>query len=412
MRVLFLDLTIPVPADNGHKLRTWALLRALAGEGHEVTMVAFARPGEGPAPPAALRGVCARVVTVPLRWTNLSAAGDHQARLRALVRPWPYAVGRFASADMRDQVLRGVADGGADIVICDVFTAINLPPLNVPVVVNLENIEHVVLRRYLACERHPLRRAYGWLEYRKMWRWEQALGARASLGLACSATDRTIVRRLCPSLPVHVAPNVVDLPPARWADMAGEEGTVLFQGGMDWYPNRDAVDFFVSGILPRLRARVPSVRFIAAGRNPFPAFVRRFANRPEVSFTGTVPDMRPVIARASVCVVPLRIGSGTRLKILESAGMSRAVVSTRVGAEGLGFVPGEEIVLADEPDAFADAVADLLVDAERRRALGDAARARVARHYTLRALQTALATGFDRIPSIRRSTLPMARTAP
>jgi glycosyltransferase involved in cell wall biosynthesis len=163
---------------------------------------------------------------------------------------------------------------------------------------------------------------------------------------------------------------------------------------MDWYPNRDAVEFFVSAILPRLRAAVPEARFVVGGRNPSDEFRRRFAATPGIEFTGTVPDMRAEIAKAAVCVVPLRIGSGTRLKILEAAAMAKPVVSTRVGAEGLDFVDGKEIVLADEPKAFAGAVADLLRDASRRRELGQAARRRVEKCYSFPVLRTAVRAAF------------------
>jgi len=134
---------------------------------------------------------------------------------------------------------------------------------------------------------------------------------------------------------------------------------------------------------------------VVAGRNPPDRFVGRFRSAPEIEFKGAVEDMRSEIARVVVCVVPLRIGSGTRLKILEAAAMAKPIVSTRIGAEGLDFVNGEEILLADEPREFARAVAHLLADPARRRAMGLAARRRVEAQYSLpvfrRALREALA---------------------
>src|SRR5439155_958354 len=169
-----------------------------------------------------------------------------------------------------------------------------------------------------------------------------------------------------------------------------EPATVLFQGGMDWQPNRDAVEFFAAEILPWLRRRVPSARFRVAGRSPAESFRRRFAGIDGLEFTGTVADMRDEIAKATVCVVPLRIGSGTRLKILEAGAMAKPMVSTGLGAEGLELVDGEEIVLADEPRAFADAVAALLHDAAGRDELGRGARLRVEKQYSLSVFKTAL----------------------
>jgi len=123
----------------------------------------------------------------------------------------------------------------------------------------------------------------------------------------------------------------------------------------------------------------------------------RYRGFPDVTLTGSVAEMRPVIANAAVCVVPLRIGSGTRLKILEAAAMGKAIVSTHLGAEGLEFIAGEEILLADEPEEFAAAVADLLADQSRRVALGRAARRRVEGHYDLSTLGTAVRAAFEEL---------------
>jgi glycosyltransferase involved in cell wall biosynthesis len=150
------------------------------------------------------------------------------------------------------------------------------------------------------------------------------------------------------------------------------------------------VEFFASSILPPLRELVPGVRFRVAGRAPAPEFRQRLESVAGVEFSGTVPDMRTEIARATVCVVPLRIGTGTRLKILEAGAMEKAMVSTHLGAEGLEFADGEEIVLVDDPASFAREVARLLQDPARRRTMGQAARHRVVKQYGTAVLQSAL----------------------
>ncbi len=389
MRILFVALSFPLPANNGHKIRTWSLLRGLAALGHHVDLVAFSRRDEDDAEYGAVLGVCRSLDTVPLAWSPPSTAIDYVRRASTLLAPRPFGVRRFASEAMRDAIAKHVDGGAVDAVVCDVFTATNLPPITMPLLLNLENVEHVFLRRYLQQERSPLKRAYAWLEWWRMRRWEQELCGRATHVMACSEQDRHCLALSRQGVPISVVPNTVDT--KAFAPMEGEDPlTVVYQGGMDWHPNRDAVEFFAHNILPRLRARVPAVRFVVAGRNPSHDFRRRLTKIPAVSFTGTVSDMRPEIARAAVCVAPLRIGSGTRLKILEAAAMGRPVVATRLGAEGLEFVPGEEILLADEPGDFADAVASLLQDEVRRRAIGLAARRRVEAHYDFTALQRAL----------------------
>jgi len=271
-----------------------------------------------------------------------------------------------------------------------VYSTVNMSYNNIPVILNSHNIEHFVLQRYVDLERNPAKRLYAWSEMRKLRNWEKHTCRRVALAMACSEHDCQLLSSLCPDLRVAVVPNVVDVDryvPQREA----ASSTILFQGAMDWFPNRDAVTFFVDRILPAFRQSLPHVRFVVAGRNPSPGFVSNFAGVSEMEFTGTVVETRDEIAKAAVCVVPLRIGSGTRLKILEAAAMAKPIVSTRVGAEGLEFVDGEEIVLADEPSEFARAVVDLLVDPVRRRTMGLAARRRVEIQYSMPALRSALA---------------------
>jgi len=202
-----------------------------------------------------------------------------------------------------------------------------------------------------------------------------------------------------------VVPNVVDFD--HYAPREDDNiSTILFQGAMDWFPNRDAVTFFVARMLPLLKQSVPHIRFVVAGRNPPPTFVSKFAGVSGIEFTGNVPDMRAEIAKAAVCIVPLRIGSGTRLKILEAAAMAKPVVSTRIGAEGLNFSDGEEIVLADEPLAVARAIVALLADPVRRRTIGLAARRRVEVQYSMSALRSALGQALAQLPENLSNVAP------
>ena len=144
---------------------------------------------------------------------------------------------------------------------------------------------------------------------------------------------------------------------------------------MDWYPNEDAVAFFADEVLPQIQAKVSNVQFSIVGGNPS-ARVQKLAEREGVVVTGRVPEIKPYFAEATVFVVPLRIGSGTRLKILEALAMGKAIVSTTVGAEGLDLKDSAEIFIADEPIAFADAVTRILTDASLRRRIGENGRAR------------------------------------
>jgi polysaccharide biosynthesis protein PslH len=399
MRLLFLSFAIPWPVDNGHKMRTWSVLEALAASGHEISLLTFGTPEEVARHEPVLQQVCVEVETVPLVIENLSSAMDYVGRLAALFSAQPFSVRRFVSPTMRARIEMHLARRRYDAVVCDsIYCAANLPVAQIPVVLNCHNVEYVLLQRYLSLERNPAKRLYAWTEMHKLRRWEEETGRAASMAMACSDQDKRLLSALCPELLVNVVPNVVA---TETYDLRDESDacTILFQGAMDWFPNRDAVRFFAERILPSIRESVPEARFVVAGRNPPSEFCKRFRNIREMEFTGTLADVRMAIAKATVCVVPLRIGSGTRLKILEAAAMGKAVVSTSVGAEGLEFLNEEEIILSDKPWEFAGAVIGLLQDQARRRAIGLAARRRVEAQYSARSLRHAMDRAFSCLPA-------------
>jgi len=391
MRLLVLSVTCPFPANNGVKMRTWSILRGLAAEGHELTVVAFADPVDTNGLQPELSRICRRVIQVPHQFKSVSQSKDYFGRAAHLFAPTPYGVAATKSPQMASQLTTLLSEQAFDALVCEQTDLLaNLPPrLPLPLVVDFHNADYLIMERYARFERNPAKRLYALLESRKLRAWERRACQCAASAWACSEHDRKLLQELNPGLPMFVVPNVVDVDEYK-ADSSEDPRKILFQGGMDWYPNRDAVEFFVTQIFSRIQGQAPDVKFVVAGRNPPEEFRQRLSLVPGVEFTGTVPDMRAEIAGAAVCVVPLRMGSGTRLKILESAAMAKPIVSTRLGAEGLEFRDGEEIVLADQPAAFANVVLSLLSSATDRHRLGQAARKRAEQLYSLPALRVAL----------------------
>jgi polysaccharide biosynthesis protein PslH len=402
MRILFATIGVPYPPRLGLDVRNWGLLRALNAEGHRVTLVSFASSEQVSADMAVLGSVCETIRLVPHTKRMARGRWNYLGRLRALVRLRPNGVWRFESSELKETVGRALRDRTHDLIICDgVYQLSNLSTSLLPVVLSEASILSEEMQRYVANELSPVHRVYGSLEHKLILRWEERACANVSMVLASSNRDAESLKRISPKARVVVAPNVLDTADYRPAE--GDDGhTVLFVGAMDWMPNRDAVMFFVRESWPLLHRLDPNARVIVAGRNPPPEFVRSFGGQPEIAFTGTVPDLRPFLAQAAVSIVPLRIASGTRIKILEAAAMAKPIVSTAIGAEGLDFQNGREIILADAPLEFARAVADLLKDEARRRKIGSSARRVVVERYSIHTLSAALRSALEDFGQIRR----------
>src|SRR3984893_12488774 len=201
MRILFVSLAPPFPPTNGHRMRNLVLLRALAGEGHRVSLVSFADSGETGSAKQRLGEICQDVTLVAARADGCGRDEQYWTRLCALKSPRPYGVWRFASRALANMVSSRLARGDLDAVICDgIYLVQNIArPADVPVILSEQAISHEALARYLKYESNPLKRAYGLIDYRKTRRWELSACSTASGGSACSRRERDLLRRMCPA---------------------------------------------------------------------------------------------------------------------------------------------------------------------------------------------------------------------
>jgi sugar transferase (PEP-CTERM/EpsH1 system associated) len=399
MRILWLNAGLLLPLDKGGKLRTWHLMRHLAGR-HEIAYLSFADPDASPADVAGMREVARRLVTLPRTDPRKGTWRFRLDAARYLLDPVPYAVAKYRSATYRQRVEEILARERFDAVVCDFLVPlVNLPArLDCPLVVFTHNVEAEIWRRHADTATNPVSRRLLGTQWQRMLRFERGAIARADLVLAVSDADARTMGRLYPGAarrPIHVVQTGVDTSYFAPPSTAPSRAHLVFTGSMDWLPNEDGMLHFVRDILPLIRAEEPEATLSIVGRAPTPAVAALAGERIEV--TGRVDDVRPHIARGAVYVVPLRIGGGTRLKIFEAMAMGRAVVSTTVGAEGLPVHPDRDVVLADEPAAFAREVVRLIRDGDRRRAIEDAARALVVEHYDWSAVAHQLEDALARV---------------
>jgi glycosyltransferase involved in cell wall biosynthesis len=262
-------------------------------------------------------------------------------------------------------------------------------------VVDSHNIDYDLARQYTRTGGSLLRRLYAEANWRKLRREELGTYRRADGVYLCSVADQQRLLDDIPGARTMVIPNAadVDFYKPRPTDPQPDGRTIVFFGLMSYMPNIDGATHFIQDIWPRIAEANPDARCKIIGGSPSPQLLALAG--PRIAFTGFVPDLRPLIAAAAAVIVPLRLGGGTRLKIVEAMAMGKAMVSTTLGAEGIDAVPGRDILIEDQPDAFADAVIRLLAEPELAVRIGNSARQLSEAHYAWSAAAKAL-EGFYR----------------
>lgn len=386
-RLLFLCHTLPYPPDGGPWIRTFYVLRHLA-RAFDITALCFERSptaGGGVAWDVAAgnealgRYADVEVFPIPQAHSRSRFAWDH---LRSTALAQVYTTYLYQSGAFRHRLRQLLRSRSFDLVHIDSFDLSGYLPEchSLPVVCVHHDIQSALLRRRAAVDAHVLRRAYARYQAALMAREERRWCGRVGLNVAVSDVDAALLMRLVPGARVAVVPNGVDVDEFQ----ASGDGTgtgVAFVGGAAVFPNAAALEFFCTAILPHLRAATTDLPVRWIGRAT-PDQQRHYAGRYGVHLTGYVEDVRPLMREAACHVVPLTAGGGTRLKILNSWAMGKPVVSTSIGCEGLAAVDGDNILIRDEPAAFADAVLRVLADETLRRRLGAGGRATVERLYS------------------------------
>jgi glycosyltransferase involved in cell wall biosynthesis len=378
VKILVVARSLPRPT-WGAGTRNYHLLRALASL-HEVSLLALVDEHEREQSAAAHLVPHTRAV----RQVDAPPAGSRRFdQIRALATGRSFYLDSHtvpgAQAALDDELSRTNYDA---VLFEGLFVAGYVVPAHIRVILDEHNIEHELLWRSYQRADGVARRGFNWLEYRRLRPLEIAACQRADLVLVTSEREQQMLHALLPKKNVQVVPNGVDIEAFTRDESSIETpGRVIFTASFDYYPNVQAALYFAEQCWPSVRSAFPEATWHLVGRNPPPEIVRLGA-LPGVTVTGSVPAVQPHLAAAQVAIVPLLTGAGTRLKILEALALRRAVVSTRLGCEGIDCVPDRDLLVADEPYAFAAAVVSLLHDGGRRSSLGVAGRALVEEQYS------------------------------
>jgi glycosyltransferase involved in cell wall biosynthesis len=380
MRILWVKADKLLPVHSGGNIRTYHVLRYLASH-HDLTFYSYYGGACDDVYERELQQHLPGSVTACTAKRELSGVARGLDYLAHLTTQPPYAVSRFASSKVQDQIRCWFRERRFDVAVCDFLdAAVNFPGLlTLPSVLFQHNVESEIWRRHAATAANPVKKMMYGVEFRKMLRYEQSAVRKFHHIVAVSENDRALMSQWIAPDHITVVPTGVDLTRYHPDPNAPEPAPlVTFVGAMDWEPNVDAVEYFCSEIWPAIRAEVPEAHVRMVGRNPDRRVARWASDSIEV--TGRVPSVVEHLRQSAVVIVPLRIGGGTRLKIYEAMACAKAVVSTTVGAEGLDVHHGRDIMLADTPNSFAQAVIMLLRDRELRRRYEKAAAETAARY--------------------------------
>lgn len=383
MHVAILDEELPYPLTSGKRIRTYNLVRRLADR-HRLTYVCHRNADAAEARLASdhFTEIGIEPVVVDRAVPPKSGPGFY-ARLAAnLLSPLPYSVTTHASRELLAAARALAARTQVDLWQCEwtpyAQTMRGLGGANWIVVAH--NVESLIWQRYAETESNPAKRWYVRRQWRKFERFERWAYSAAARVVAVSPDDARLMRDRFGAQRVAVVDNGVDPSFFRPSEGPRDPFRVLFLGSLDWRPNQDAVRLLLDDIFPVVREREPRAILDVVGRNP-PDWLREASARSGVELHGSVPDVRPFVARAGVLAVPLRIGGGSRLKILEALASGLPVISTRIGAEGLDLEAGRHLTIADGPGPFADAVLAAMHNPTSAQAQADTGRQRVLVRY-------------------------------
>ena len=378
MKILFLSRWYPHPADNGARLRVYHLLKALSRE-HEVSLVSFTSEPLHDARVQAMRAWCVNVQTVPYKPFQ---PGSFKSRLGAL--SWkPRSVVGSDSAEMHELAKEETRRLKPDLVMASQLDMIAYAR-NLPARKLIEELEVGIIRQAYD-EAQGAKRARAWLTWAKLKAYVRAIAKDFHGCTVVSENEWQWVKRITDDLPLVVAPNGVDVTACNAMRATPAPDTLIYNGSVTYGPNLDAVQYFVGSIFPQVLRERPAARLFVTGKTEgVPA--EQLPQHDHLTWTGYVDDIKPLVAGCWAAIAPIRLGGGTRLKILESMALRTPVVSTAKGAEGLGLADSHDVFIADDPGVFAQRVVDVLSDAQVRHGLAERGAQTVAARFDWRVI--------------------------
>ncbi len=383
--VLFATTRIPFPPWEGHQIRTYNLLKSVSGV-HDVHLISFVRKDEDRAHAEHLRGICASVELVEIP-AEQNPQQFVSTLLKGMLFEKAYVVRKYFSPRMVEKIQQHISQLSPDLIHLDMLPLAQYLPFcgEIPVILNEHNVESLLARRRSGNGHTVFSRSFFSSQAKKLCRFEAWACRSVDQVLACSREDAVALREMGGGRSVEVIANGVDIGYFRPRQVPDyDRYNMVFVGGMGWFPNRDGMEFFLHKVMPLVCRQVPQATCTIVGKADGLHIPTRLVSR--IRLTGFVEDLRPWVQRAGVYIIPLQVGSGTRLKLLEAMAMAKPVVSTAIGCEGVEVEHNKHLLIADKPEEMANAIVQLMRDPGLAAQLGQQAFRRAVERYDWKVL--------------------------
>lgn len=372
-KVLFITTRLPFPTNEGHQIRTYNLLKRIC-KVHEVHYLSLQRKDDDVSAKEHLKLLCKSV-------TTFNIPSDH-SKFRFLsdlalgfITKIPFVVRKYFSTELQQTIKQKLSDEHFDLVHFDMLPLAQYTSClgNTPYVLNNHNVESLLLKRRAENSNSILEKIFFNNQSKSLHHFEITACQNAKETFVCSKNDVETLKTMAPSANFSVVENGVDIHFFSVDNVQREQHSLVFVGGMGWFPNKDGMIFFINEVMPLLIKQCPTVKLTLVGKSTGVDIPEALKNNIQV--TGFVDDFRPIVAEASIYILPIRVGSGTRLKLLEAMSMAKAIVSTSIGAEGVELDQNKSIMYANSASEFSTSIIELFENSDKIQTLGNNARA-------------------------------------
>ncbi len=387
MNILWLSHLVPYPPKGGVNQRSFNLMKELS-KYHNVSIICFSQKSQQPTLEKRLEAVeglseVGKVIELFTFESDQSQLKQLFLAFKSLFTIDPYTVNWIKKSGVGPLINKTIEDHDIDLVHFDTISwaAYLKYTNNCKLVLNHHNVEsHMMLRR-AGKESSLLKKFYYYQEGVKLKAYEKKVCGKFNLNITCSSTDTDRLLQAVPGLQADTIPNGVDLDYFKPIGLEQRETSIVFAGGLSWYPNIAAMEFFVKQIWPKLVGEIPSVSMTVIGRNP-PKWLSDFSKETKnFDVTGFVDDVRSYIDQATIYVCPINDGGGTKLKILDALAMGKAIVANEIACEGIAVVEGENVIFAEKPEEFVKQIKVLFKNSEMRKSIGVKGRELIEKEY-------------------------------